>query len=70
MANLLQNMLTLQTTHSIPMRMDISTTSLINYYESYKSDYNDAEKERLIHLVVTDLKAKEQAQLERLQSNN
>ena len=50
MANLMQNMLTLQTEHKIPMRMDLNTSSLIKYYENAREFDSPA---------ISDLKRKE-----------
>jgi len=58
MANLLSNMLTLQTEHRIPMQMDIAVPALISYYNSFKSIENSIEKERLIDQVLADLRQK------------
>ena len=61
MANLLQNMLTLQTEYRVPMRMDLSTHSLITYYQNLTGKFeNSLEKERLLAQVIHDLKEREQ----------
>lgn len=70
MANLLQNMLTLQQEHGIPMRMDLSTHTLINYYASMTNFEDSIEKERLLRQVVADLEQREQDELEKAKSEN
>ena len=58
LANLLTNMLTLQTDHHIPMRMDISTKDLIEYYKSQVTDFDSIDKARLLQSVIADLQEK------------
>ena len=70
MANLLQNMLTLQNEHGIPMRMDLSTHTKINYYDSMKNIENSHEKEQLLNQVIADLEQREQDELEKAKSEN
>lgn len=55
MANLMQNMLTLQTEYKIPMRMDLQTPSLVKYYENAKV----FDSPKILEEVITDLKRKE-----------
>ena len=55
MANLMQNMLTLQTEHKIPMRMDLKTPSLVKYYENAREFDSPA----ILDEVISDLKRKE-----------
>lgn len=62
MANLLQNMLTLQTNHRIPMRMDLSDKNLLTYYESQKRFDSPA----LLDEVIKDLKIKVDTEFARL----
>lgn len=54
MANMLQNMLTLQTEYKIPMRMDLNTNSLLNYYENQKT----FESPKILDEVISDLRQK------------
>lgn len=70
MANLLQNMLTLQNEHGIPMRMDLSTHTQINYYDSMKNFENSHEKDQLLNQVIADLEQREQDELEKAKSEN
>lgn len=63
MANLLENMRTLQVDYSIPMRMDIGTHNLIKYYNSFKNEFDAIEKFRLIEQVIADLEKREQSEL-------
>ena len=58
LAILLTNMLTLQTDHHIPMRMDISTSGLYDYYRSYENTIDDREGARILQCVISDLKEK------------
>ena len=61
MANLLQNMLTLQQEYAVPMRMDLSTPSLIRYYSNLLGQFsNSLEKEKLLSAVVKDLEKREE----------
>lgn len=58
MANLLNNMLTLQVEHKIPMRMDLSTKEQLEYYEAQKGMLDSIDKSRLLQSVIIDLQAK------------
>lgn len=55
MANLMQNMLTLQTEYKIPMRMDLSTSKLLKYYENHKT----FDSPKILDEVILDLGRKE-----------
>ena len=60
MANLMQNMLTLQTEHKIPMRMDLNTSNLVKYYENNKR----MDSPKILDEVISDLKRKEAQEYE------
>lgn len=55
MANLLSNMLKLQETHRIPMRMDLSKSQQLEYYKFQVNDENNDEKKQLLKEVIRDL---------------
>ena len=55
MANLMQNMLTLQTEYKIPMRMDLNTSNLLKYYENHKQ----FDSPKILDEVISDLSHKE-----------
>lgn len=61
MANLLQNVLTLQTEYQIPMRMDFTTRGLITYYKSFQRDCDSIERNRLLVQVIRDLEERDLA---------
>lgn len=66
MANLLQNMLTLQVEYKIPMRMDLSTNSLLKYYENSKT----FESPKILDEVITDLSNKAKSEFDKLKIEN
>ena len=68
MANLLGNMLTLQTTYHIPMRMDLSAKDLITYYKAWTLDFSESEGDKILSEVIKDLEIKYQKQIEELEN--
>lgn len=66
MANLLQNMLTLQVEYKIPMRMDLSTNSLLKYYENSKT----LESPKILDEVITDLSNKAKSEFDKIKIEN
>jgi len=66
MANLLQNMLTLQVEYRIPMRMDLSDAYKQQYYLGYKNTLESLEGERILSQVIQDLDEKERERLEKI----
>lgn len=58
MANLLNNMLTLQVEHQVPMLMDLSTKELLEYYQRQNINVDSVEKSKLLQAVITDLEEK------------
>lgn len=55
MANMLINMLKLQTDYRIPMRMDLSIKNLIEYYQELNDNYDTSERSLLIKNIIKDL---------------
>lgn len=55
MANMLINMLKLQTDYRIPMRMDLSIKNLIEYYRELNDIYDTSERSLLIKNIIKDL---------------
>ena len=66
MANLLQNMLTLQVEYRIPMRMDMSDIYKQQYYQGYVNTLESVEGERILSQVIQDLAEKERERLEKI----
>ena len=58
MANILSNMLKLQQDWLIPMKLDMSTKDLLEYYTSKKTDFDPLDKSLLLKAVIADLNKK------------